>query len=297
MMILVILAMVVLLWGRAESYVSNAAERRYKFSAEPLRIQAKIQTARSGRVRNKACTGTVYLGKASKPPRVTPYDQGDLQTCQPSVLAMAMRLSFMKISGGADLDVSRMFLYYILRRACIKTRDASDCIGGKPTNISRRLNRFGFLPESEWPYNGNVDESDPYTQRPPNKGWAKTARQYANTYLGANGWVVLQLTTLEQIQDQIDQGYPVLISYMTYEGMHDDNGAIRLDHSGKRTGGHAVLVIGYDDCTQTLSFLNSWGREWGKNGIGTIPYAFWQDTRYKNYDGYVFRFTDGRKLI
>lgn len=37
--------------------------------------------------------------------------------------------------------------------------------------------------------------------------------------------------------------------------------------------GHVFALIGYDDIQQTLSFVNSYGDGYGKNGIGTIPYA------------------------
>lgn len=38
--------------------------------------------------------------------------------------------------------------------------------------------------------------------------------------------------------------------------------------------GHAVTAIGYDDLTQTIKFLNSWGDTWGDTGDGffTMPY-------------------------
>lgn len=36
--------------------------------------------------------------------------------------------------------------------------------------------------------------------------------------------------------------------------------------------GHAICIIGYDDETEEFTILNSWGTEWGDNGIGFVPY-------------------------
>jgi Papain family cysteine protease len=40
-------------------------------------------------------------------------------------------------------------------------------------------------------------------------------------------------------------------------------------------GGHAMCVIGYDDRVEGGAFqiMNSWGNEWGQNGIGFVRYA------------------------
>jgi hypothetical protein len=40
---------------------------------------------------------------------------------------------------------------------------------------------------------------------------------------------------------------------------------------------HAVLVVGYDDTTQLLHFVNNWGREWGDSGSGYLPYSYFND--------------------
>ncbi|MDB9882893.1 hypothetical protein OAD66_07145 [Bacteroidia bacterium] len=43
-------------------------------------------------------------------------------------------------------------------------------------------------------------------------------------------------------------------------------------------GGHAICVIGYDDYKAGGAFqiMNSWGSEWGVNGIGWVPYNAFQ---------------------
>lgn len=36
---------------------------------------------------------------------------------------------------------------------------------------------------------------------------------------------------------------------------------------------HAICIIGWDDHAEKYTILNSWGKSWGKNGIGTVPYS------------------------
>lgn len=37
-------------------------------------------------------------------------------------------------------------------------------------------------------------------------------------------------------------------------------------------GGHSIILTGYDMEKRVFMFKNSWGKEWGKNGYGTIPF-------------------------
>lgn len=43
---------------------------------------------------------------------------------------------------------------------------------------------------------------------------------------------------------------------------------------GCLAGYHALLIIGYDDSTETFLIRNSWGEGWGDNGYGTISYDY-----------------------
>jgi hypothetical protein len=45
------------------------------------------------------------------------------------------------------------------------------------------------------------------------------------------------------------------------------------DRSQMGFGGHAMCVIGYDDRKQAFQIMNSWGPQWGNNGIGWVRYA------------------------
>jgi hypothetical protein len=44
------------------------------------------------------------------------------------------------------------------------------------------------------------------------------------------------------------------------------------DTTSERTGGHAMVIVGYSERRQAFKVMNSWGTEWGDGGFGWISY-------------------------
>lgn len=42
----------------------------------------------------------------------------------------------------------------------------------------------------------------------------------------------------------------------------------------KTKGGHSVTIVGYNNRQKLLEFANSWGKEWGNEGFGYLPYKY-----------------------
>ena len=76
-------------------------------------------------------------------------------------------------------------------------------------------------------------------------------------------------------------GIPV---YPSFNGLRGANAAYN-DLSGTWQGGHAVVVVGYDDYRFGGAFkvLNSWGSGWGDRGFFWIPYDTFRDSRFDTY--------------
>ncbi|UEG51309.1 C1 family peptidase [Ferruginibacter lapsinanis] len=86
---------------------------------------------------------------------------------------------------------------------------------------------------------------------------------------------------LRAIKEHLAKDAPVVIGMMVggsfMEGMlgqkvwHPNSD----DYSQMGFGGHALCVIGYDDGLEGGAFqiMNSWGHEWGENGIGWVKYG------------------------
>lgn len=68
-------------------------------------------------------------------------------------------------------------------------------------------------------------------------------------------------------------GFPVYKSW--YEEKSQRTGEISVpSKSQKETGKHAVCIVGYNDGKERWIFRNSWGKRWGDDGYGHLPYEY-----------------------
>lgn len=55
------------------------------------------------------------------------------------------------------------------------------------------------------------------------------------------------------------------------------NGVLNPMDLSKVKGGHTILIVGFNDETRQLKILNSWGKQWGLDGYGYLPYDYIND--------------------
>jgi C1A family cysteine protease len=55
-------------------------------------------------------------------------------------------------------------------------------------------------------------------------------------------------------------------------------------------GGHAIVIIGFDDEKRRVKFVNSWGTAWGERGFGYVPYDY---LKKHMSDAWTFRLREG----
>jgi Papain family cysteine protease len=83
------------------------------------------------------------------------------------------------------------------------------------------------------------------------------------------------------IKEHLAKDAPVVIGMMVGGSFMQDMMGQKVwhpsqdDYSMQGFGGHAMCVIGYDDRIEGGAFqiMNSWGPEWGQNGIGYVRYG------------------------
>lgn len=77
------------------------------------------------------------------------------------------------------------------------------------------------------------------------------------------------------VKTYLSQKIPVLIGAMVDESFKQLGQGRIFDHFSGSGGGHAMVVVGYDDAKGNGAFkvLNSWGEQWGDRGYGWIAYA------------------------
>ncbi len=84
----------------------------------------------------------------------------------------------------------------------------------------------------------------------------------------------------EQTKASLLNNQPVVIAITidrSYFGARDDNGEFIYRKFKSADGGHAMLVVGYDDEKNAFKVVNSWGKEWGNQGFVWIDYKAFQE--------------------
>jgi C1A family cysteine protease len=94
---------------------------------------------------------------------------------------------------------------------------------------------------------------------------------------------------VDRVKQYLCAKFPAMFGFTVYDSIDDaaHDGRIPYPTRGEHVkGGHAVAAVGYDDTVRvpqgdgarstTGAFLirNSWGRDWGMDGYGWLPYDY-----------------------
>ncbi len=125
------------------------------------------------------------------------------------------------------------------------------------------LSSRGALSWSEMPYN-----PDDY-QRLPSASQLEQARRYRIAY-----WRQVNVAAPMELKSHLQAGYPIMIGAMIDDGLYRlGNQEVWKQPGGQSLGGHALVLVGYDDHKQAFKVLNSWGPKWSSQGYGWISYG------------------------
>ena len=193
------------------------------------------------------------------------YDQGELGSCTGNAGAEAAKL-VMKLR----FEPSRLFLYYAVRM--IKGTVKQDC-GAEMRDVCDALHKYGICSESYWPY-----DISKFAKKPTKKACVSASKHKITEYATFDGDTI---DDIRQIKAYLAKNsMPVLVGVDIYSSFESDQvmntGIVPMpDTSTERYfGGHAVLIVGYDDTRQVLIVRNSWGAEWGDKGYFYLPYEY-----------------------
>ena len=143
--------------------------------------------------------------------------------------------------------------------------------GSHPLHAMELVRSKGAATWATMPY----DHADYLTQP------SATAMDEAKNFLGGEAKAIV---SVQQYKAALAHRVPFVLGIPVYRSMHSISGSnpVYNDLSGELQGGHAVVVVGYDDDRFGGAFkvLNSWGSGWGGGGFFWIPY----DTfRHRNF--------------
>jgi len=199
----------------------------------------------------------VSVDLRSKCPPV--YDQGDLGSCTANAgVAARQMLNYLSI------PLSRLFLYYNERLLEGTTNKDS---GAQMRTICKAMINYGICEEKLFPYNITKFKIKP------------SVVEYKNglIYAPKTYHVVVNIGDIKNILALKSQ--PVMIGMDIYESFESDkvseNGIVPIPKKSEQfLGGHAVLVVGYDDRKKWFIVRNSWGSGWGDKGYFYLPYDY-----------------------
>ena len=194
------------------------------------------------------------------------YDQGEVGACTAFTIAKGLRELKQLQRGGKPVPMSALWFYYEERALAGTT--AKDA-GATIADGMKVLTRKGAAPEYYWP-------------------WAEAkfaVKPAAQAYAEAPKWKLgkaYHLTTLDAVKTSLARGHAVAMGFEAYPSFDaiGKNGMMPMPGAKERSdGGHACLVVGYDDRRQVLIVRNSYGPRWGDKGYFYMPYAYAQDRK------------------
>jgi len=197
-------------------------------------------------------------------------DQGALGSCVAQACVGVMEYVERR-AMGRHIEASRLFVYKTGRSLHGWTGDTGLYI----RSGMKALKLFGAPPEEYWPHDIERFDEEP---SPFAYAYARhfcIERYYKLDRLGGSRAKLLDLC-----KRVIVYGLPIAFGFVVYS-WGDDTGAFPMPQPGQKPyGGHAVVAVGYDDDVEigeskgALRIRNSWGRGWGHDGYGWLPYDY-----------------------
>jgi C1A family cysteine protease len=192
------------------------------------------------------------------------YDQGNCNSCVGNALAGSLQYERRQHNKSPDYVPSRLFLYYNAR---LLDGD-QNYDGGAQIRLSLKgINKYGYCKETTWRYLiSNV------RTRPSTSAYSEGLQNKVYKYESVR-------QQREYLQQLLAGGQPIIFGFGVYESYQSrtvsKTGIVPIpDRSERKLGGHAVLLVGYDDSRQLYKFRNSYGTSWGAEGNGFLPYNY-----------------------
>jgi len=201
-------------------------------------------------------------------------NQGSQGSCVGWGSAYAARTILEAQRTGGDPDQIAFSPAYLYNQIGLE-----NCQGAYINNAMDVMKDQGLVTLREFPYN------DQDCSKQPNSALKQQAGQYKmkgfnRLTVGDAQGVSNEKIDLVAIKQNIAQGAPVVIGMMVggtfMQPMmgKDVWNPSQSDINKSGFGGHCMCVIGYDDYKEGGAFqiMNSWGPDWGKDGVAWVPY-------------------------
>ena len=195
-----------------------------------------------------------------------PRNQGDCGSCWIFGAMGAMESAFLIAIGEGNIPYWDLSEQYVLSCASY----GWGCDGGQTATAINFGHSTGILEECCMPYTGNhfqpCDDHCMDTE--------------GRRYFFGQAYYVCYSPNITAIKTALNNYGPLATSMTTYDTFDAYDGGVYVA-SGTQTGGHAVLIIGYNDTAGYFIGKNSWGLDWGIGGYFYIDY--YSGTNFGSY--------------
>jgi len=248
---------------------SQTSISKYKFGALPLTSEqyAKLPKVNWDTLRKYSNLKTISERSKSIITLVNPPigDQGDQGSCVGWSVGYTA-LGILAYPKYSCWDIGKRSPNYVFNQIKL-----SICNNAYMPDALNLFKQEGSCSWNLMPY----DENNCTTQ--PNS----TQENEASYHTASNWYSISPTTSVSQIRDALDLGYPVPVLIPIYQSFFTEvwegDGIWDSPPYGQFLNYHAVCIVGYDDVQQMFKVQNSWGIGGGDNGFFWITWNLVQN--------------------
>jgi C1A family cysteine protease len=205
-------------------------------------------------------------------PKMSPIrDQLSLGSCTAFAMSGIVEY-FEKNIYHKYTPVSCLFTYKATRNLMRLKGDT----GAYMRSVMGSLALFGVPPEEFYQY-----DITKFDDEPPAFTYAFASNFQSMKYVRLDHPNATAENTMRLIKQFLNNGYPSIFGFTVFESIDEaanNGGFIPFPSENEDIlGGHAMVLCGYDDKTKNFIIRNSWGKEWGADGFGFLPYRYFEE--------------------